>query len=70
MKLKTNKQIYNNAIIKELSVNYKVVFNKSKITFEEWQKLARYLQPWSIIFDNDTIIFNKVIQRRESKLAQ
>lgn len=70
MKLKTNKQIYNSAIIKELSVNYKVVFDKSKITFEEWRKLARYLQPWSIIFDNDTIIFNKVIQRRELKLLQ
>lgn len=69
-KIRTKKQIYQSAIIKDLSVNYHLIFNKTKITSDEYLKLLNYLQPVSVIFDDDnnTIDFYKVKQRKVLKL--
>lgn len=69
-KIRTKKQIYQSARIKDLSVNYHLYFDKTKITYKEYLKLLNYLQPVSVIFDNNnnTIDFYKVKQRKELKL--
>ena len=69
-KIRTKKQIYQSAIIKDLSVNYHLYFDKTKITSDEYLKLLNYLQPISVIFDDDnnTIDFYKVKQHKVLKL--
>ena len=68
-KIRTKKQIYQSAIIKDLSVNYHLYFDKTKMTSDEYLKLLNYLQPVSVIFDgNNTIDFYKVKQRKVLKL--
>lgn len=69
-KIRTKKQIYQSTIIKDLSINYHLYFDKTKITSDEYLKLLNYLQPMSVIFDSDNNIidFYKVKQRKELKL--
>lgn len=69
-KIRTKKQIYQSAIIKDLSVNYHLYFDKTKMTSGEYLKLLNYLQPVSVIFDdnNNTVDFYKVKQRKVLKL--
>lgn len=67
----TNKQAYNRAIIKELSVNYNTVFKyqgHEGLTTLEYEKLCRYLKPWYTYFDNDKVVFVRVKQYKEVKL--
>lgn len=71
-KIRTKKQIYNDAKIKNFgaNVNYHLYFDKTKMTYDEFLKLLHYLRPISVIFDNENNIidFYKVKQNKELKL--
>lgn len=67
----TNKEAYNRAIIKELSVNYNTVFKyhgHTGLTDIEYEKLYRYLKPLYTYIDNDKVVFRYVKQYKEVKL--
>ena len=69
----TNKQAYNRAIIKELSVNYNTVFRyggHTGLTTQEYEKLYRYLKPLYTYIDNDKVIFRLVNQIKELQLIK
>ena len=71
--MSTNKQAYQKAIIKELSVNYCTVFRRygdRSLTQLEYEKLYRYLKPICTIIDGDNVIFKYPCQRKELKLMR
>ena len=74
VKIRTKKQIYNDAKIKdfEVNVNYHLYFDKTKMTHAEFLKLLNYLSPVSVIFDNEKNLIDmyKVKQYRELKLIK
>lgn len=67
---RTIEQIYSDAKIDNISVNYHLYFDKSKMTGAEFFKLFNYLKPRLVSFDekNNTFDFYYVSQRRELKL--
>lgn len=70
----TNKQAYNRAIIRELSINYKTVFKYHGdigLTDTEYNKLVRYLKPkYTYLYDDNTMVFVRVKQAKELQLLK
>ena len=64
--MRTNKELFKCAIIK--ANNYKIVFQRYRLSVIEIQKLYRYLKPLYMYFEDNHIIFKFPNPRRLDSL--